>query len=106
MLRDEQGRVQKELAADRAEQESLNAKLGMAAVGITAPDRYDDDISRIHEELVKARTAHDEAAARLITVDAGHAASSAALNAEADELVVSDLGLVSLKTSLNSSARC
>jgi uncharacterized protein involved in exopolysaccharide biosynthesis len=101
MLRDEQGRVQKELAADRAEQESLNAKLGMAAVGITAPDRYDDDISRIHEELVKARTAHDEAAARLITVDAGHAASSAALNAEADELVVSDLGLVSLKTSLN-----
>ena len=101
MLQDEQERVQKELAADRVEQETLNSQLGMAAIGIAAPNHYDDDIGKIHEELVKARTAHDEAAARLISIDASHGPSLAALNAEADELVVTDPGLVSMKTSLN-----
>ena len=101
MLRDEQDRVQKELAADRAEQEALNAQLGVAAVGSSAPNHYDEDIGRIHEELVKARTLHDEAAARLISVDSSHAPSAEALNAEADDLVVLDPGLASMKAALS-----
>ncbi|MDR3727407.1 MAG: hypothetical protein P4K86_10230 [Terracidiphilus sp.] len=101
ILRDEQDRIQKELEADRAEQESLNSKLGIAAIGSTASNHYDDDINRLHEELVKARAAHDEAAARFISVDADHEASSKALNAEAEDIVSADPGLVSMKTSLN-----
>jgi uncharacterized protein involved in exopolysaccharide biosynthesis len=101
ILRDEQDRIQKELSADRAEQESLNTKLGVAAIGTTTPDHYDDDISKTHEELVKARTAHDEATARLISLGGDHGLSSKSLDAEADEIVTSDPGLISMKTSLN-----
>jgi uncharacterized protein involved in exopolysaccharide biosynthesis len=101
ILRDEQKRVQQELDADRAEQESLNSKLGMAAIGITAPDHYDDDISRIREALTKARTDRDGAEARLLSLGADHDLSNKALNAEADQLVAADPGLVSMKTSLN-----
>jgi uncharacterized protein involved in exopolysaccharide biosynthesis len=100
ILRDEQDRVQKELDSDRTEQETLNAKLGVAAIAST-PDNFDADIGKIHEELVKARTAHDEAASRLISLGADHELASKAMNAEADELVVADPGLGSMKMALN-----
>jgi uncharacterized protein involved in exopolysaccharide biosynthesis len=100
MLRDERDRVSKELDDDRAEQAALNEQLGVAAIGPAAPEHYDDDIARIHEDLVKARTDHDEAAARLTSMDAGNGASSAALNAEADQLIATDPGLSSLKQAL------
>ncbi|MGB8260235.1 MAG: hypothetical protein WCE75_07780 [Terracidiphilus sp.] len=101
MLREERGRVESELTADRAEQLTLNQALGVAAVGAVTPDPYDDDISRVREELVKARTAHDEAAARLTVLGVGRAAPSAALDAEAEEMVSNDAGLISLKTTLS-----
>lgn len=101
MLREERDRVQRELGEDRAEQQTLNQQLGVAAVGGVTPDSYDDDIARTREELVKARTAHDEAATRLTTMGGGHAASSAALDADAEELIAGDPGLISLKTTLN-----
>ena len=101
ILREEKVRVQTELDADRSEQQSLNAKLGVAAIGATTPDHYDDDITGLHQELVKARAAHDEAAARLMSLDTEHELSSKALSAEADELINADPGLVSMKTSLN-----
>jgi polysaccharide biosynthesis transport protein len=101
ILREERDRVQKELTADRAEQESLNAKLGMAAIGATVPNYYDDDIGKVREELVKARTAHDEAAARLASLADNNATNSAAMAAEADESANSDSGLSSMKSALN-----
>ncbi len=101
ILREEHDRILKELDADRTEQISLNAKLGVAAIGIATPDQYDDDISKIHDELIKARTEHDEASARLIAMDADHSFSSKALAAEASVLVAADPGLVSMKTSLD-----
>jgi uncharacterized protein involved in exopolysaccharide biosynthesis/Mrp family chromosome partitioning ATPase len=101
VLGEERDRVQTALAADRAEQETLNKQLGVASIGISAPDVYDEDIGRIRGELVTARTAHDEAAARLTTLVSGNASSSAALDAEADEIAAADPGLVSMKTSLN-----
>ena len=49
---------------------------------------------------MKARADHDEAAARLTSVSAGSGVSSAAMNAEADQLIASDPGLASLKSAL------
>jgi capsular polysaccharide biosynthesis protein len=99
LLRDERDRVQKELDSDRAEQETLNKQLGVAAVGST-PDPYDDQIAAIRSELVKARTDNDQAAAKLMATTGG-GPSSASMDAEADEIVAADPGLVSLKTALN-----
>jgi len=101
VLTAEQTRIQKELAADRAEQEQLNDKLGTASIGAAATNHYDQDIASIREELVKARAARDEAAARLSTMEAVKGATPQALNAEADELAGTDAGLVSMKMSLN-----
>jgi uncharacterized protein involved in exopolysaccharide biosynthesis/Mrp family chromosome partitioning ATPase len=101
VLREERDRIQKELTADRAEQEALNKQLGQAAIATTASDHYDEDIARIRTDLVKARSDHDAAAARYTSVDAERGPSSAALDAEADELISTDAGLVSMKTSLN-----
>jgi uncharacterized protein involved in exopolysaccharide biosynthesis len=100
MLREEQERIKKELDDDRAEQAMLNAQLGVAAIGPEAPQHYDSDIGQIHAELVKARSDHDEAAARLTSMNAGNGASSAALDAEADQLIATDPGLSSLKQAL------
>lgn len=100
MLRDERDRVKKELAVDRTEQAQLNAELGVAAIGAAAPQHFDDDIAKIHDQLVKARADHDEAEAQLAAVD-GSGGNSAALNAQADEIASADPGLTSLKTALD-----
>src|ERR1017187_8915363 len=95
VLSEERDRIFKELTADRAEQEELNKQLGLATIGTGAPDHYDDDIGRIRAKLVKARSDHREAAARYTSADAEHGRSSATLDAEADELIATDAGLVS-----------
>jgi uncharacterized protein involved in exopolysaccharide biosynthesis/Mrp family chromosome partitioning ATPase len=100
VLGEERDRVQKALAADRAEQEALNKQMGVASIGAATPDVYDEDIGRIRGELIIARTAHDQAAARLTSMDANQGSSSA-LDAAADEIVATDTGLQSMKTSLN-----
>jgi uncharacterized protein involved in exopolysaccharide biosynthesis len=99
ILAEERARVQTALDDDRTEQKTLNMQLGVASI-VAAPDVYDEDIGRIRGELVTARTAHDEAAAHLTSMDANHGTSSA-LDATADEIVASDSGLQSMKTSLN-----
>ena len=101
VLGEERDRIQKELTSDRAEQEALNKQLGQASIGSSVPDHYDEDIGRIRAELVKARTDHDDAAASYTSVGAAKGPSSAALDAEADELIANDAGLVSMKTALN-----
>lgn len=99
LLTEERDRIQKALADDRAEQESLNKTLGVAAVYNTT-DPYDAQISALRVELAKARAASDEAGARLATLGR-NATSSAAIDAEADDLIAADAGLVSMKTSLS-----
>jgi uncharacterized protein involved in exopolysaccharide biosynthesis len=101
ILREEQERIQNQLAADRTEQNALNKQLGVASVGNAAPDLIDEDIGRTRAELVTARTKHDEAAAQFAAMDAGKGYSSAAIDAEADGIVSTDAGLASMKTSLN-----
>lgn len=100
LLREERERILKELAADRSEQGDLNKKLGIAAVAGNTPDPYDEQITSVRSELVKARTANDEAAARLTSL-AKSGTSTAAMDAEADEIVSTDAGMVSMKTALN-----
>jgi uncharacterized protein involved in exopolysaccharide biosynthesis len=100
MLKEERDRVKKELDDDHAEQVALNAQLGVAAIGPVAPEHYDDDIAKIHEDLVKARTDHDEAAARLTAMDTKNGLNSSALNSEADKLLDTDPGMGSLKSAL------
>ena len=102
VLRDERDRIHNQLISDYAEQNDLNKQLGMAAVGTEAPDLIDADIGKTREELIKAQTDHDQAAARFTAMGAGKADSSAAIDAEADDLVAADAGLTSMKTSLNS----
>lgn len=101
ILQAERDRVQKELTADRAEQEALNKELGVAGVGNYTPDFLDDDIGRTRAALVVARTNHDEAEAKFTAMDAGAGAASAAIDAQADEMAAADPGLTSMKTSLN-----
>ncbi len=101
VLTDERTRIQNELNSDYAEQSDLNKQLGMAAVGTSAPDLIDDEIGKTREELIKAQTDHDEAEARYTSLKAGQSNSSAAMNAEADDIIASDAGLTSMKTSLN-----
>ena len=101
VLREERDRIQKELDADNAEQGDLNKQLGMAAVSTAAPDLIDNDIGRTREELIKAQTDHDEAEAKFAAMQAGHGTAASAIDAEADDLIASDPGLTSMKTSLN-----
>jgi hypothetical protein len=92
VLREERDRIQNELNSDYAEQDALNKQLGMAAVGTEAPDLIDGDIGKTREELIKAQTDHDEAAARFSAMQAGKGSSSAAIDAEADDMVAADAG--------------
>jgi uncharacterized protein involved in exopolysaccharide biosynthesis len=101
ILREEQVRVQNELNADRAEQATLSRQLGVVSAGPTAPDVLDDEIGRTRAELVKARTDHDVAAATFASMGAGAGASSTAIEAQAEEIAANDVGLASMKTSLN-----
>ena len=101
VLTDERTRIQNELNSDYTEQSDLNKQLGMAAVGTSAPDLIDDEIAKTREELIKAQTDHDEAEARYTSLKAGQSESSAAMNAEADDMISADAGLTSMKSSLN-----
>jgi len=100
MLREERDRVQSALDADRSEQQELNKQLGVASVG-GAPDHFDQDITEVRTELVKARTEHDAAEARFTAMGANHGESSNAIDAAADSTADMDAGLVSMKTALN-----
>jgi succinoglycan biosynthesis transport protein ExoP len=101
ILKEEKDRIQRALAANRAEQDDLNKQLGVASVGTTVSDHYDGDIAQIRAELDKARTDHDVAEQKFASLGGGHGASSTAIDAQADEMVASDAGLVSMKQAEN-----
>jgi uncharacterized protein involved in exopolysaccharide biosynthesis len=101
MLKEERDRIQNQLNSDRSEQEALSKQLGMAAVNGGASNLYDSESSQIRAELIRARTEHDQAAARLGALGGGKTGSSRSLDAMADEVMASDAGLNSLKTTLD-----
>jgi uncharacterized protein involved in exopolysaccharide biosynthesis len=101
ILKEERDRLQTELNSDRAEQESLSKQLGMAAVTTATSTVYEGESNAIRTELVKARTDHDQAAARLSALVGGKDGSSRPMDAMADEVIATDAGLNSLKTTLD-----
>ena len=101
ILKEEKDRIEAALAADRTEQDTLNRQLGVASVAASVPDHYDEDITQMRMALMKARTDHDAAEAKFASLGAGSGATSSAIDAEADELIANDAGLVSMKTALN-----
>ena len=101
MLKEEKTRLDSALAADRSEQDALNKQLGVASISANVPDHFDEDITQIRTELVKARTDHDAAEAKFSSLGAGNGPTSAAIDAEADQIIATDAGLVSMKSSLN-----
>jgi polysaccharide biosynthesis transport protein len=101
VLKEERERIQNELKSDYAEQDDLNKQLGMASVGTAPPDMIDDQIARTREELIKAQTDHDQSEAKFSAMKAGQGTTSAAIDAEADDIINTDAGLSSMKTSLN-----
>ena len=101
MLKEEKARLDSALAADRSEQDALNKQLGVASISANVPDHFDEDITQIRTELVKARTDHDAAEAKFSSLGAGNGPTSAAIDAEADQIIATDAGLVSMKSSLN-----
>ncbi len=101
LLREERDRLQKELAADRAEQADLKKMLSASAVGTSAVDLFSRKIGEVTADLGKARTASDEAFARLIDAANVDARSFGALDAEANRLIAADPGLENMKVSLD-----
>ncbi len=80
--RDERNRIKKELDDELSEQAAVNPYPGLTAVG-SLVSRSDDEIERIHEEVIKARTEHDEAVARLIAISAKNGSPSQVLDTQA-----------------------
>ena len=100
MLQEERDRIQKELEADRSEQESLSKQLGMVAVSGEVSNAYEHETNALREELVKARAQHDEAAAQLQTLSRSNG-NTRSLDALADEASANDAGLNSMKATLD-----
>jgi Mrp family chromosome partitioning ATPase/capsular polysaccharide biosynthesis protein len=90
ILRDERDRIKKELDDELSEQASVDPHPGLTAVGSLA-SRSDDEIERIHEELVKARTEHDEAVRHLTSIYAKNGSSSQSLDVQANALALEQL---------------
>ena len=103
MLSAERDRVQKEMNADRTEQDELNKQLAANPIEAAAvPNRGSNDaeITRLRTDLVKARTEHDAAVARYNAMDANHGPSSAAIDTEVDEMLSSDPALANSRAAL------
>ncbi len=94
LLQDEQKRVQTLLASDRQELEGVNRQLGVGAITPSTPDPYDQEVSDLRTELAKARSAHDLAAAQLLSSESG------AYIGDTENQAQNDPGLISLKTGL------
>ena len=101
ILGDELDRIRKALEADRAEQERLKRMPGTASPETKPAKHGDQEINALRLELTGAHDAHDEALARLTSLATADSAYSAAMDAEAEEILAADPGLGSRKAALN-----
>ena len=99
LLAEERSRIEAEMQTARQEQAGLSAKLGVASpVGETA-NPYDFEIAGVRQQLLTAREAHDVAAAQLSSIS-GAGAGDAALTAAADESILGDPALASMRATV------
>ncbi|GGG93362.1 GumC family protein [Silvibacterium dinghuense] len=99
-LRETRSQIRKDLDAKLQEQASITSSLGMANTGQGA-NPYDSQISARLSTLVTARDNRIAAQAQLSALENGDSsAPNATLDAAADDLIQSDPGLTSLKSTL------
>lgn len=101
LLSEERSRIEAELAKTRAEQTRLGATLGVADPGIGTTNPYDSQLDALRQQLVQARGSHDQAAAQLAAISGGSGVHSSGLTAAANDIIVNDPGLGSMKATIN-----
>jgi uncharacterized protein involved in exopolysaccharide biosynthesis len=100
LLAEERSRIEGEMQTTRQEQAALSASLGVASpVGETA-NPYDFEIAGVRQQLLQARQAHDVAAAQLNSISGG-GTGDAALKAAADETLLGDPALASMRATVS-----
>ena len=101
LLAEEKQRIEGELQADRTEQIALGASIGVANPSVEGGNPYDSGLSGIRMQLSEARAAHEVAAAQLAALSGVGPAGTSGLMAAADEQIMSDAGLASMKASVS-----
>lgn len=100
ILHDEEVRLQAQLAEKEAAEQQLFRDLGVGSVDAKESSPYNDEISKLHEDLQTATEQLNEAESSLGTLQAG-GANSSAMQAAAQDVAAVDPGLMALKSSLN-----
>jgi uncharacterized protein involved in exopolysaccharide biosynthesis len=101
-LRDERTKVETERDGLLAEQNKISKGLGVAAFDAKGSNLVDSENAKLQSDLLAAREARINAEARLNALKANDPnAPTSALNAEADEVIAGDPGLMALKTNLS-----
>ena len=103
ILREERTRIKDALNSDMAEKANLAKQLGVSnpTPGPVLGDPWTTQLNTLQAQLAAARDAHDQAAAELTALVSKNGLNSPALAAAAQQIIQSDSGLNSLKTSLN-----
>ena len=101
-LKDERNKVQTQIDGLLQEQSQISRSLGVAALSAKGVNSIDEENSKMQSDLQSAHEARVQAEAQLGALKSGDQnAANSALNAAADEVIASDPGLMSLKTSLS-----
>ncbi len=98
LLREEAQRITEEVTQDKAEQASLGKSLGVANPNGPSGNPYDLQSEGLRSQLAIAREAHDAVAAQLASVSG---ASGGGLSTAANELILTDPSLISIKQTLS-----
>lgn len=101
LLVEERQRIEGELHADRAEQIALGASMGVANPTVEGGNPYDAALSTLRLQLSEARASHEMAAAQLASLSGVGPAGTLGLMAAADEQIMGDAGLGSMKASIS-----
>jgi len=99
-LRDEEVRMQTQLAQKEAQEQQLFRDLGVGSVDAKQSSPYNDEIAKLHADLQVATEQLNEAQSSLGTLQAG-GTNSPAMQAAAQDAAATDPGLMALKSSLS-----
>ncbi len=101
LLTEERQRISEQLDADQKEQAALGNKLGVANPENSATNPFDAETANLRLQLATARQSRDVAQAQLASISGPEASHRSGLTAAADETLTTDLGLSSMKSSVN-----
>lgn len=101
LLAEERQRIAGALETERAEQIALGASIGVANPSVEGGNPYDAELSGLRVQLSEARAAHEVAAAQLASLSGLGPTGASGLMAAADEQIMGDAGLGSMKASIS-----